>query len=90
MKLIKDYELVVEYHPRKANVVADVLSQKSFVTLANIRTTYVLLLLDLKTLRINLDRDYNGASVANFVVRPTLIDQIRDKQMQDNDLVRKV
>ena len=31
-----------------------------------------------------------GTLVANFVVRSTLIDQIRDKQMQDNDLIREV
>jgi hypothetical protein len=29
LKLIKDYELEVHYHPRKANVVADVLSRKA-------------------------------------------------------------
>ena len=81
MELIKDYDLVIDYHPRKANVVANALSQKSLVTLAYIRTAYVPLLLDLKTLRINLDYDYNGALMGNFVLRPTLIDQIRGKQM---------
>ena len=30
LELIKDYNLVVYYHPRKANVVADALSQKSY------------------------------------------------------------
>ena len=39
LELIKDYELIIEYHPRKANVVADALSRKSFVILAHIRTT---------------------------------------------------
>ena len=29
LKLLKDYNLEVHYHPRKANVVADALSQKS-------------------------------------------------------------
>ena len=28
--MIKDYNLEVHYHPRKANVVADVLSRKSY------------------------------------------------------------
>ena len=51
------YDLVIDYHPGKANVVADALSQKSSVTLAHIRTTYVSLLLDMKTLRISLDYD---------------------------------
>ena len=79
-----------DYHLRKANVMVDTLSQKSSPILAHICTTYVPLLLDLKTLGINLDYDYNGALVAKFLVRPTLIDHIRGKQMQDNDLVRQV
>jgi hypothetical protein len=28
LELIKDYDLEVHYHPRKANIVADALSQK--------------------------------------------------------------
>ena len=31
LELIKDYDLEVHYHPRKANVVADALSRKSYV-----------------------------------------------------------
>ena len=77
--MIKDYELVIDYHLEKANIVTDALSQKSSITSAHIRTVYVPLLLDLKTLGITLDCDYNGALVANFVVKSTLIDQIRDK-----------
>ena len=90
MELIKDYDLVINYHPKKANVVADALSKKSSATLAHICTAYVPILLDLKTLGITLECDYHRALVAIFVVRPTLIDQIRDKQMQDIVLVRKV
>ena len=90
LELIKDYDLIIDYYHGKANVVVDALSQKSSITLAYIRTTYVPLLLDLKTLGVNLDCDYNGALVANFIMRPTLIDQIRGKQMQDNELVMEV
>ena len=68
LELIKDYELIIEYHPGKANVVADALSWKSSATLAFIRTTYVPFLVDMKALRINLDYDDTGALLANFVV----------------------
>ena len=77
--MIKDYDLVIDYHPEKANVVAYVLRQKPSVTLAHIHTAYVPLLLDMKTLGVSLDYDGYGALVANFVVRPTLVDKIRGK-----------
>ena len=35
MELIKDYDCTIEYHPRKANVVADALSRKANITLAS-------------------------------------------------------
>ena len=79
LELIKDYDLGIDYNLEKASIVVHALSQKSSTILAHIRTTYVPLLLDLKNLRITLDCDYNGVLVANFVVRPTLIDQIKDK-----------
>ena len=60
------------------------------MTLAYICTAYVPLLLDLKTLGVNLDCDYNDALVASFLVRPTLVNQIRGKQMQDDELVKEV
>ena len=90
LELIKDYDLIIDYHLGKANVVADALSQKSSSTLAHIRTTYVPLLLDLKALGLNLDYDGYGALLATFMVRPSLIDQIRGKQMQDEELAKEV
>ena len=37
-----------------------------------------------------MDYDGYGALLASFVVRPTLVDQIRGKQMQDEELVKEV
>ena len=60
-------------------MVANALSQKSSMTLAHIRIVYISLLLNMKILRISLDYDGYGAFLANFVVRSTLVDQIRGK-----------
>ena len=73
MELIKDYDLVIDYHLGKTNVVADALNRKSSMTLAHIRTAYIPLLLDIKALRISLDYNGYGALLASFVVRPTLL-----------------
>ena len=90
LELINDYELIIKYHHGKANVVADALSRKSSATLAYIRTAYVPLLVEMKALRINLDYDDSGALLANFVMGPSLVDQIRVSQMQDEKLVKEV
>ena len=38
LELIKDYELVINYHPKKANVVEDALSRKSLFALRAMNT----------------------------------------------------
>ena len=82
--------MVIKYHPEKANVVTDVLSRKSPATLAHICTAYVPLLMDMRTLGLNLDYDSHGALLASFEVRPSLVDQIRRKQLQNERMVKEV
>ena len=60
------------------------------MTLAHIRTAYVPLLLDMKALGLNLDYDGYRALLASFMVRPSLVEQIRGKQMQDEELAKEV
>ena len=66
--------LVIDYRLGKVNVVANAVSKKSSATLAYIQTAYVPLLMDMKTLRLNLDYDGYRALLASFVVKSLLVD----------------
>ena len=76
MELIKDYDCTIEYHPGKANVVADALSRKSTATLSHLKVVRAPLLIELRTTGVELEVDEVGALLANFHVRPTLLDRI--------------
>ena len=44
----------------------------------------------MKTIGISLDYDGYGALITSFVVRPILVDQIKGKQIQDDELVKEI
>ncbi|KAK9032953.1 hypothetical protein V6N11_017995 [Hibiscus sabdariffa] len=69
VRVLKDYDLSIEYHPSKAKVVADALSRKVAVEL---RAMFV---------RLSISRD--GGLVVELQVKPALIQSIREKQSQD-------
>jgi hypothetical protein len=80
--LIKDYDLGINYHPGKANMVADALSRKKYCN-----ATFA------KRIRLELSREIkylNLASVNNVAVtmevEPTLEAEIREGQLEDAKL----
>ncbi|KAG8474873.1 hypothetical protein CXB51_031615 [Gossypium anomalum] len=66
LELLKDYELIIDYHPGKVNVVADALSRKS--------------LFALRALNTQLTVFENGSILAELRVRPTFLHEIREAQ----------
>ena len=76
LELIKDYDCTIEYHPRKANVVADALSRRPESSLSHMRSGYLPLLVVLRALGVILEVEDSGALLAMFHVRPLLVDQI--------------
>ena len=59
MELKKDYDCMIDYHPGKANVVADALSRKIVQTL--------------RALNAHLSLSDDGTVVAELIVRPNLL-----------------
>ena len=88
VELIKDYECTIEYHPGKANVVADALSRKSTDSISHLKAVYLPRLVELRSLGVRLELTDNRALLATFHVRPILIDMIRELQTQDPTMIK--
>ena len=73
MELIKDFDCVIDYHPGKANVVADALSKKSIQTL--------------RALNANFSLSSDGTVVAELIARPSLLNQVLEAQKKDENLL---
>lgn len=69
MKLLKDYDLIIEYHPRKTNMVANSLIKKTMVALLSLRAKMIM--------------GENGALLIELVVKPTHLSQILEEQRKN-------
>ena len=72
MELINYYDCVVDYHPGKANVVANALSRKTVQTL--------------RALNAHLSLSDDGAIVVKLVAKPDLLNRVLEAQMNDEEI----
>ena len=72
MELIKDYDCVIDYHPRKDNLVANTLSRKSAQTLRALNAHFSLL--------------DDGAIVAKLIAKLDLLNRVLEAQKSDEKI----
>ena len=72
MKLIKDYDCAIDYHPRKANVAVDALSRKSVQTL--------------RALNAHLSLLDDGTIVAELEAKLNLLNLMIEAQKRDEKI----
>lgn len=87
LKLLKDYDCEILYHPGKANVVADALSRKGMVSYMMVKEWD--LLGQFIGLRISVDEFEHGYT-ASLRIEPSILDQIRAGQRNDKRLLDMV
>ena len=75
MELIKDYDLNIQYHPRKANVVADALSRKASTLNVMLKERLPALYEEMENFGLEL---VESGFLANLKVKPTLTDDIKE------------
>ncbi|KAM1764073.1 hypothetical protein COP1_003279 [Malus domestica] len=84
IELLSDYDCTIEYHPGCANVVADALSRKTPIRLNALYACHIPLLADLRFTGVLLGvEDREEALLANFQVKPIVIDRVLEAQMDD-------
>jgi hypothetical protein len=85
LKLIKDYDLGINYHPRKANMVADALSRRSHVSQLVMDSMPFELCEDFDklNLRIVADTEATEMEVGSNLLREIRKGQLEDEKIQE-------
>ncbi|KAL0313697.1 UNVERIFIED_CONTAM: Retrovirus-related Pol polyprotein from transposon, partial [Sesamum calycinum] len=85
IELLKDYDCTIDYHPGKANIVADALSRKTVDHLASMICYNMEYLTALRAMDVHFSVG-GDMLLATMQVKPSLKDKIRDAQEKDPHL----
>ena len=88
MKLIKDYDYTIHFHPGKANVVAVALSRKSQGVLSCILCAGASFIREMKLMEAEIVMSESEVFVECFQVKPIFVEKIRELQTVDTRLMQ--
>ena len=86
MEFLEDYDFTLHYHPGKANVVADALSQKSRGALASIASQEWRMLETVGQFELQYQEQAQG-TLGSLVATPSLLSRVMESQGQDTEIV---
>ncbi|KAD3641324.1 hypothetical protein E3N88_30548 [Mikania micrantha] len=85
LELLKDYDANIQYHPGKANVVADALSRKSSGMLSSLKLQREIIN-DLERMNIGFQVGNSDGYLAKIQIESDLISRIKEAQKEDGEL----
>jgi hypothetical protein len=88
LELIKDHDCVINYHPGKANVVADALSWKYKGRAVGLKILPRKLQTDLEKFELEIVLGEVQALMEKLEIQPTLLEKIRIAQEKDDETIR--
>ncbi|PKA52812.1 hypothetical protein AXF42_Ash001793 [Apostasia shenzhenica] len=85
LDLLKDYDVDIQYHPGKANIVADALSRKST---SNTLTDQEVIIKEIKQLQLETRISNDKGMVAHFCIQSNLHEKIKIAQQEDLEIAK--
>ncbi|KAL0440592.1 UNVERIFIED_CONTAM: hypothetical protein Slati_2542200 [Sesamum latifolium] len=81
-RAVERYDCTIDFHPGKANVVADALSRKSSSTLIIWGSHNQTLLLEMRSMNMTLEVDQVARLLAALQLKPDFCDQIKKRRLE--------
>src|SRR4029450_10751002 len=84
MEYMEDYDFDLQYHPGKANAVADALSRKSHGSLANLAIREWKMMEDISEMGLHFSEDDRPVVLFTLIAQPTLVSRVIEEQRKDS------